>query len=259
MKKLILVALAAMATLPALGWGQKGHDIVASIAEQNLDPQAYQKVVKALGNHSLVYYSSWMDNASHTPQYAYTKTWHYVNVDEGYTYQTSEKNPNGDVVTALSQLYAKLKKGGLNAEEEKEALMMFIHLMGDLHCPMHAAHRSDAGGNRTKVKFFGREKKLHSVWDSEMINSAHAWSYSEWTHQLDKFCTPEQKADYQQGNFYTWVSETLAMANDIYHNSSDPEANLSYDYVSHYTPMLETTLEKGGVRLAYLLNDIYAK
>ena len=79
-----------------------GHDVVAYIAECNLSPEVYQKVVKKLDNHSLIYYANWLDNASYTDQYRYTKTWHYANVNEGFTYDTMAKNEKGDVVTAIN-------------------------------------------------------------------------------------------------------------------------------------------------------------
>ena len=68
MKKGLLILISALYTLTCFGWGQKGHDAVAYIAECNLTPKAYKKVVKALGDHSLVYYANWMDNASNTEQ-----------------------------------------------------------------------------------------------------------------------------------------------------------------------------------------------
>ena len=86
MKRLFLVLIAALYALNSFGWGQKGHDVVAYIAECNLTNKAYKNVVKILDGHSLVYYANWMDNASNTPDYRYTKTWHYANVDEGFTY-----------------------------------------------------------------------------------------------------------------------------------------------------------------------------
>ena len=104
MKKFLIIVLALLTHLTSFGWGQKGHDVVAYIAECNLSPEVYQKVVKKLDNHSLVYYANWLDNASYTDQYRYTKTWHYANVDEGYTYDTMPKNEKGDVVTAINNI-----------------------------------------------------------------------------------------------------------------------------------------------------------
>ena len=100
MKRLFTLALTLCCAVNAFGWGQKGHDVVAYIAECHLTPTAAARVSEVLGGRSLVYYANWMDNASHTPQYAYTKTWHYMNIDEGETLETQPRHPKGDVLTA---------------------------------------------------------------------------------------------------------------------------------------------------------------
>lgn len=242
--------------LNALAWGPKGHDTVAYIAEQHLSKKTLKKVQEVLGGHSLVYVANWMDNASHTNEYAYTKTWHYVNVDpnEG-TYANSKKDAAGDVVTAINSIVENLKSGELSPDEEQAQLMMLIHLVGDMHCPMHAGHKSDRGGNGTQVKYFGKQKKLHSVWDSEIVESAHRWSYSEWQFQVDRASKKEQKAIIQ-GTPNDWIEETVVLANDIYEESTTQQ-NLSYDYVANYTPIIEQQFLKGGLRLAALLEEIY--
>ena len=69
MKRLIICALAALCIIPdAFGWGQKGHDVVAYIAECHLSRRAARRVTRALEGRSPVYYANWMDNASHTPE-----------------------------------------------------------------------------------------------------------------------------------------------------------------------------------------------
>lgn len=256
MKRFIVLVLAMGVVLNALAWGPKGHDTVAYIAEQHLSKKTLKKVQEVLGGHSLVYVANWMDNASHTNEYAYTKTWHYVNVDpnEG-TYANSKKDAAGDVVTAINSIVENLKSGELSPDEEQAQLMMLIHLVGDMHCPMHAGHKSDRGGNGTQVKYFGKQKKLHSVWDSEIVESAHRWSYSEWQFQVDRASKREQKAIIQ-GTPNDWIEETVVLANDIYEESTTQQ-NLSYDYVANYTPIIEQQFLKGGLRLAALLEEIY--
>ena len=130
MKRFWLFVLCAGSLQTALGWGQKGHDVTAYIAECNLTPEAAQEIDRVLDGHSPVYYANWLDSASHTPEYAYTRTWHYANIDEGYTYDTMPKEPAGDVVTAVNDLVAELKSKELSAEKEAEALKMLIHLVG---------------------------------------------------------------------------------------------------------------------------------
>ena len=69
----------------AFAWGQKGHDVTAAIAEAHLTPATQKAVAEVLDGMSPVYWANWLDNASHTPEYAYSKTWHYKNVDAGKT------------------------------------------------------------------------------------------------------------------------------------------------------------------------------
>ena len=71
---------------------------------------------------------------------------------------------------------------------------MLVHLVGDLHQPMHTGHLSDRGGNSVPVRFFGRESNLHAVWDSSLPEAAHKWSYTEWQNQLDRLTEEDKKA-----------------------------------------------------------------
>ena len=232
MKRFIVFCLTMATVFSAMAWGPKGHDTVAYIAEKHLSKKTLQKVLEVLDGHSLVYVANWMDNASHTDEYAYTKTWHYVNVDpsEG-SYANSVKAASGDAVTAINTLVDNLKSGELTAEEERVQLMMLIHIVGDI------------------------QKKLHSVWDSEIVESAHRWSYSEWQDQIDR-ATPKQQQAYMQSTPNDWIEETVALANECY-ESAAKAGNMSYDYVAEYAPVIEQQFLKGGIRLAKLIEEIY--
>ena len=250
-----MLALALMAVLNGFAWGQKGHDVVAYIAENHLTEQAAQRVAEVLGGRSMVYYANWMDNASNTPEYAYSKTWHYMNIDEGETFESQPRNDKGDIITAINAIVKNIEKGKLSPEEEKDQLRMLIHMVGDMHCPMHAGHKSDRGGNGTKVKYFGEQKKLHSVWDSEIVESAHRWSHTEWAVQIDRL-RPKAKRAIMLGTPNDWIEESVALADRIY-DASTSNSNLSYDYVAEFAPIVELQLLRGGLRLAAILEQLY--
>lgn len=255
MKKTLFILLGLVWALDALAWGQKGHDVTAYIAENHLTAKAARAIDRALHGHSPVYYSNWLDNASHTPEYAYTKTWHYLNVDEGYTTETMPKNPDGDVLTAVTMLCDKLRQGGLSPEEEEMSLRMLIHLVGDMHCPMHAGRLSDRGGNSRPVLFFSTRTNLHSIWDTSLVEAAHKWSYTEWQQQIDRL-SKEEVAAVQAGTPAEWIAETHAICEKIY--AETPEGSkISYDYIAAQAPVLEQQFLRGGLRLARLLNEIY--
>lgn len=254
-----------LSSISSYAWGPKGHDVVAAIAEQHLTKKARKALNELLDGKSIVYYSSWMDNIQNSPYwengYNKTKTWHYANVDKGLTYQTMKKNENGDVVTGLEFLTKELTENYDNLTDSMRVdyVKMIVHMVGDLHCPMHAGRLSDLGGNRMKVKWFGQNTNLHSVWDSKMIDSARKWSYTEWVEHLDR-TSPKYRKGIMRGTYEEWFTETVDGAASIYDyvESLDSEnPNLSYQFVYDFSPLLEDRLLVGGLRLAYVLNTIF--
>ena len=275
MKKFLFSALSFVLMLNSaavFGWGPKGHDVVAAIAEEHLSEKTKMVLYEVLDGHSIIYYSSWMDGLQNSPEwettYSHTKTWHYANVDKGHTYQTMKKNENGDVLANLKVLVDELKAeiaaagGNLNAVSS-DRIKMVIHMVGDMHCPMHAGRLSDLGGNRTKVRWFGRNTNLHSIWDSKIIDSARQWSYSEWREQLLWGVDAEEKQMITGGSDYNpdeWFYVTVARAAKIYdyvEGLGEENPNLSYQFVYDFSPMLEESLLEGGLRLAHVLNSIF--
>jgi hypothetical protein len=206
-RSIFVVMVAILLPASAFAWGQKGHDVVAYVAEKHISKRAKSKIERLLGGHSMVYVSNWMDNASHTPDYSYTKTWHYCNADASKGgYAEADKNSQGDIVRAIDEIVARLKSAELSPDEERVDLMMLIHLVGDLHCPMHAGRAEDLGGNRVNVSFFSKSTNLHSVWDSDIVEFVHRWCYAEWQEQIDRV---ERKVCKQivQGSVVSWYDE----------------------------------------------------
>ena len=144
MKKSILtLVLLTAVCLNTFAWGQKGHDVTAYIAEQHLTPAARAAVESLLDGKSIVYWANWLDNASHQRPLAYTKTWHYKNIDEGVRYEEAPANPAGDAVTAIKSRIEILNDPNTTAEERRLALKILIHVVGDLHMPLHMGHATD--------------------------------------------------------------------------------------------------------------------
>lgn len=253
--RLICVVILAQVAIAAMGWGQKGHDVTAAIAQRHLTPRTEAVVDSLLSGKSMVYWANWLDNASHTPEYAYSRTWHYKNIDPDETYESASVAAGGDVIIALTDQCRTLRSGRLDKAQSALALKMIIHLMGDMHQPMHMGRRSDRGGNNRKVSFFDRETNLHSVWDSYLPEASHKWSYTEWVDQLDRV-TPAMQELILQGDFNDWGKETYSIACDVY--AGTPEGTkVEYDYIARWTPVVEQQYLKGGLRLAFILNSIF--
>lgn len=236
-------------------WGQKGHDVTCAIAQKHLTKKAQKQIGEILDGKSIVYWANWMDNASHTPQYKHTSTWHYKNIDADETYENAELNDKGDVIRAVNEQVAALKSGKLSKEEQALSLKFLVHLMGDMHCPMHMGHKSDRGGNGWQLRYFGKGTNLHSIWDSGVIESAHKWTYSEWVEQIDTN-SKEIDAQMAQGTPESWGKETYEICKKIY-ETTPVGSKLSYDYVSEWTETIETQLLRAGLRLARVLNEIF--
>ena len=283
MKHLFLTIAGLSMALNGMAWGQKGHDTTCAIAQRHLTPAAAERIAEILDGKSIVYWSNWFDNAVHTPEYEYAKTWHYKNIDADQQYADVAPFETGDVVSALYALRERIEAfeaantsvagsmpeaGGTDLVtahdniDEATALKMFVHLMGDLHQPMHMGHATDLGGNRVTVKFFGRDNNLHGVWDTNIVESAHAWSHTEWVEEIDR--TPagslvEDNAQYAEivaGNFDTWGAETFGVCREVY-NDTPQDTRISYDYVAKWGPTVEEQFLRGGLRLAQQLNDIF--
>lgn len=255
MKHIFLTVSMFCLSLVAFGWGQKGHDTVAFIAENHLTDATKAALDSLLDGKSPVYWANWLDNASHTPEYAYTKTWHYKNVDADKTYWTQPEQAGGDIVMALRQNIAVLADSTKSKDEQELALKIVIHLMGDLHQPMHMGHATDRGGNSVKLRYFGRDANLHSIWDSNLVESAHKWGYTEWQQQIDR--QPEEiEVVTIGGNIDDWAQKTVAISSQVY-GAMPSGCNVSYNEVAYWAPVIEAQLLIGGLRLAHVLNSIY--
>lgn len=252
----ILLAVVTLSTIfSASAWGQKGHDVTACIAERHLTPATRAAIDSILDGRSLVYWANWLDNASHTPEYAYTKTWHYRNVDADKTYFTQPKHPNGDIIDGIRLSIRVLADSAQTAPNRSLALKMLTHFLGDLHQPMHLGHATDYGGNTIKVKYFGRDANLHGVWDTSLVESAHKWSYTEWADQLDRLSDGEEVVALS-GNIDDWAQRKVEDAAEVYAATPDG-SKLSYNEVARWTPMIEDSFLCGGLRLAHILNSLF--
>ncbi|MBO4942336.1 MAG: S1/P1 nuclease [Muribaculaceae bacterium] len=254
MKKYALIFIVLLSAAQAFGWSQKGHDVVAHIAETHLSKAAADSVARILNGKSPVYWANWLDNASHTSKYAYTKTWHYKNIDAA-TLNKGKANDKGDAVSAIREQISILSSPASTKEQKELALKILIHIVGDLHQPMHMGHLKDLGGNKIAVKFFDRKTNLHSIWDGSIMNSGHSWSYTEWADQIDRL-SDEVEAKESAGNVDDWALQTYDIAKRVY-NYFPKGTKVSYNHVATWTPVIEQQLLRGGLRLARILNAIY--
>ncbi len=253
MKKLSFVLLMMFGFHLVMAWGITGHRTVGHIAENHLSRKATKKLSKILDGASLAEVSTWMDEIKSDPAYDHTHDWHWVSIPDGNTYDETTKNPNGDIIATIERLTEDLKKGGLEAKQEAEHVKMLVHLIGDIHQPLHVGTGDDQGGNAVRVSYFRETSNLHRVWDTQMIES-NKYSYTELANVLDK----EEKAQvkkWQDSNVRDWAAESVTYRDVVYDLPEDER--LSYPYLRDNTKVVNLRLVQAGVRLAKVLNDIY--
>lgn len=235
-------------------WGKNGHRAVGDIAAQYLSEDAQKAVDRVLGTESMAIASTWMDEIRSDSSYDYTHDWHWVTIPDGMTYEETEKNPNGDIINAIRTITADLQEGNLSAKEEAEKLKMLIHLVGDIHMPLHVGTGDDRGGNDVRVEWFWDASNLHRVWDSGMIDESQL-SYTELSTSINH-PTEQQLNMWQKDDVLDWARESMELRKQVYDLPEDKSIN--YEYMYHNFDTVEKRLLQAGVRLAGLLNNIYA-
>ncbi len=235
-------------------WGQIGHRVTGWIAQDLLSPQAQQEVERVLEGKSLAEVSTWMDEVRSDPSFNYMGPWHYVTIPTGQKYETADKAEGGDVLWALDKVVRELKKGGLSPEQETINLKVLVHLIGDLHQPLHVGNGTDRGGNDVRLEWFGERSNLHRVWDSEMINSKQL-SFTELADFTDNGLDESVVEEWQSTHWYEWAIESQSLLDQAY--DLPENGRLSYEYMFKNFDTVQLRLLQAGVRMAGIINDIY--
>ncbi|TXD51952.1 MULTISPECIES: S1/P1 nuclease [unclassified Polaribacter] len=238
----------------AVFWGKNGHRVTGKIAEKHLTRKAKKQIDKLLKGQSLAFVSTFADEIKSDRKYSKYYPWHYVNMNLDQTYQEAEKNPKGDLVTGINACIEILKDKTSSEEDKAFHLKLLIHFVGDLHQPMHIGQKEDKGGNAVQVEWFGKGTNLHAVWDSKMIDDWEM-SYVELANNAADLSKEEIKA-IEQGTIIDWVHEVHKITKEVY-NSVEKGENLRYQYSYDHFGTVRMQLQKGGIRLAKVLNEIY--
>jgi len=235
-------------------WGATGHRAIGEIADNYLNCKAKRNIKKLLKRKSLAFVSTFADEIKSDSRYREFYTWHYINMPLDSNYADSKKNEKGDLVTGIE--YCKKIIQDKNATDDDQAfyLKLLIHLVGDLHQPMHIGLEEDKGGNDFKLQWFYKDSNLHRVWDSEMINN-FGMSYNELADNADVLSRTQVKA-MQEGTIIDWVDETHELTNKVY-KSVEPDENLRYRYSYNHFKTVRSQLQLSGIRLAKVLNDLF--
>ncbi len=235
-------------------WGKTGHRVVAEVASQHLSSRAKRKIKKILNGNWMVLVATHADDIKSDPRFKEYSPWHYVNFDDDKRYGEVAPNPRGDLVTGIDHCIRVLKNPESSEEDQSFFLKLLIHLIGDVHQPLHVGRAADRGGNDIQVQWFKEGSNLHRVWDEDMINF-YLMSYTELANSLP-VASKKQIREIQSGNPIDWIYESKDLSKQIYASVKTGE-QLRYKYMYQHFDTVRMQLQKGGLRLAKLLNGIF--
>ena len=280
MKALVLVLIVSVNY--SFAWGPTGHRVVGEIAEKYLTRKAKRKIKKILDGHSFSRVSNWPDKIKSDPtNYRHTYVWHYMKWPTNQ--RDYDPNSYGSLMKALEENLKVFRNSKEPKAKRSFALKFLVHLVGDLHQPLHVGNGLDQGGNKCRVFFHRKETNLHQLWDEKMIEFTRL-SYTEMTNYIDVFDKKSLK-EMQKGTFLDWAKESKELRNSVYppevvpltgaakktaaekelKSYCNPDQNiqddiiprLSYDYSYKFMPIVEKRIRQAGIRLAKLINDSF--
>ncbi|WP_263382075.1 S1/P1 nuclease [Granulicella arctica] len=237
----------------AWGWGKTGHAVVADIAEAHLTPKAEVEIRRLLaveGAHHMADIASWADDAKRDQLPGSPS--HTIRLPIDGSAAGPHPCPGHFCADdALTRYGAELADTSLPDAQREIALKYIVHLVGDLHQPLHGTNAT----GQMPVVFRGKTMSLHAMWDNGIID-VHGGS-------AEKIASAVMKTEHvmpPQGAPIDWALEDLYIAqhniyNEVPLNPTTPVI-LGLDYATEKWPIVELRLNEGGLRLADLLNRL---
>ena len=309
-KPYVLSVLLLCLATTALAWNDAGHMTIAEIAWRALSPAQRDQASSVLKQHPhyaellaaqvppgvntnewvFLKASTWPDMVrpggdAHAPKPDYIThyhhgDWHYVNLpyvsstDTGRVTGVAPPPGQPNVVERLAAMEAILRAAGEPASNKAVALCWYLHLVGDIHQPLHCVAwfsqeypDGDAGGNKVAIKPHGRVMKLHAYWDQVLGNDA---TYPVVAHRADRLMTEMNGIVGTGSDYAAWAREGLGTAgHSVYLDGHLAHAVWRQGITADQVPTLNPGYEEGaytaarrrawtaGVRLGQMLQSTF--
>jgi uncharacterized protein (DUF433 family) len=260
--KHILPIFALTISLFLISWGYTGHRLIGTITENHLNPKAKSAIKELLGDTTIADACTWADDARKDPRFKETANWHFLNLPMGLTFEQFKKYidtaSNANVYTALKAAEKTLRDKNAVRQEKVYALKFLMHFVSDLHQPMHISRAEDKGGNTIQLNYDGKGTNLHSLWDTKMLER-QGLTVAQLAEKYDQIPADQVKA-WQKDSIITWIWESYQLTNQLYPEIDALSKKVIDDnYDQKYLPVVQKRIQQAAVRLAGLLNNIYAK
>lgn len=183
---------------------------------------------------------------------------HFTNIAVNHrTYNQKRDCPRKRCVTEKIKEYENiLVDPESSLKIRKEAFKFLVHLVADVHQPMHLGHEKDRGGNEIAVYFGSKPTNLHRVWDHDLV-FLKGKSQRQFALQLNRSITPENKKQCVGGTPDGGSNESRALVLDYgYRLQFSRGRELSSNYIREGRRIVEERLQCAGIRLAETLNRL---
>lgn len=243
----------------ALAWGDRGHRIIAAAAEERLSTRARKGVADLLGGRSLESEANWADLIGKGQgQGRGESNSHFVRIPwESNDYDPGRDCRGGDcLIESLVKYINVLSDPKQPRVRRADALKYVVHLIGDIHQPLHCTEKGKDGGGNFQVKFFERSTNLHQVWDSNILDKVFS-DYKDLTiayYARHVNETADRSRYSTRGTVVDWALESHRLARAAYETG---DGNLREAYHDRSKQVVDGQLAKASVRLAKVLNDIF--
>ncbi len=277
----LLLGFLLLAPLAAGAWSAAGHMATAEIAYRRLSPAARaeaDRLIAVLANldpkvDTFIAASAWMDMLR-GEDFSLYNSWHYINLPYNAGALSSVAGPRPDnVVAVIQDARATLASPKAGDFVRAQALRFLLHLMGDIHQPLHAIGRftaehpdGDRGGNLFPVAT--PEKDLHWYWDNAAgwlptldANNPAAWrpALPALVAKITTGNPPESFPERTEKDPMAWARESYALAVSSVYQGITPGTTPSDAYSSRAHEICRKRLALAGYRLADLLEEAFAK
>jgi hypothetical protein len=258
-----LVVVVLLVVAPAWAWNEEGHRTVALVAERRLSPEARRWVTSILSHHphdvrDLAGASSWPDEVRHSHREFHHGSWHYINLPLFLDIPERPVQVNGKILWAINENTRILKSGDVSVQEKAIALAWLVHLLGDIHQPLHTVNGysaqlpdGDRGGGLLEVRLGQALTNLHVFWDSA---GGLFWRGAN-HHRLDFMVDGLMQAyPLRQAAAVRspreWADESYQLAGQVAYVGVAADAQLSQDYIAHARDISQERMALAGYRLA---------
>lgn len=233
--KLVLVLFSLLLKTPgAFAWGGMGHQVIGEIAERNLTPNARQSILNILGPEPLAISATWPDDIRDDQDFKDFGDYHFVEVKTGDDFAKipPEHMPVRSAYTVMAKYPNLIKNPSTPRSVKMVALKYLIHVIGDLHQPLHVGNDVDAGGNLCRVYLSpgSRDTNLHSIWDTLFVNDdverfkksrTPPVKFYSYVHYADDILqalnlNPGQVKNAQTTDVFAWIRDAQDLRKYVY-------------------------------------------